>query len=127
MTLITQTSASSHAETVAKLTAAIEGRGINVFATVDHAGAARAAGLALDPELVVVFGNPQAGTQLMVDDARVGLDLPLRILVYERDGDVRLAYHDPLDLADAYGLAAHAGVLEQMAGLMVQLVAEAVR
>jgi uncharacterized protein (DUF302 family) len=125
MALITRASSGSHGDTVARLIAAIEGKGIKLFATIDHAGAAHEAGLELDPELVVVFGNPRAGTQLMVEDPQVGLDLPLRILVYERGGEVTLAYHEPTDLRGAYRLAEHAGVVEAMAGLIAELVAEA--
>jgi uncharacterized protein (DUF302 family) len=123
--LIVNTSAASHADTVQRLTDAIEQRGIKLFAHIDHAAAAKEVGLDLEPEQVLVFGNPRGGTPLMAADAHTGLDLPLRILVFERDGVVQLAYHDPSDLADDYELAELAPALEQMAGLMAQLVAEA--
>jgi uncharacterized protein (DUF302 family) len=55
-----------------------------LFARIDHAAGARAVGLALGDEVVLVFGNPQAGTPLMQADPLVGLDLPLRVLVCER-------------------------------------------
>ncbi len=119
MGLITRTAVSPHAETVQKLVAAIEGHGIKVFARIDHAAAAREVGLELHPELVIVFGNPKVGTQLMLDDPQVGLDLPLRILVYERGGQVTLAYHDPRELSGRQE------VLDAMAALVDELVAEA--
>jgi uncharacterized protein (DUF302 family) len=119
MGLITTTAAATLDETVEKLVAAIESRGIKVFARIDHAAAARDVGLELDPEQVIVFGSPRAGTQLMVDDPRVGLDLPLRILVYERGGQVTLAYHDPRELSGRQE------ILDAMAGLMAELAAEA--
>lgn len=123
--MIVLTSDADHAETVSRLIRAIERRGITIFAQIDHAGAARDAGLDLDDELVVVFGNPRAGTPLMQADVRVGLELPLRILVWSRDGGVCVGYRDPRELADVYELGGHAAALEQMAGLMAQLADEA--
>jgi len=114
-----------HAETVRRLTAAIERRGIRIFAAIDHAGAAREAGLELGDELVVVFGNPRAGTPLMQADRRVGLELPLRILVWGEPDGVRIGYRDPRELAESYELGELAAALEQMAGLMAELAAEA--
>lgn len=123
--MIVLTSNASQAETLRRLTRGIERRGITIFAVIDHAGAARDAGLELDDETVVIFGNPRAGTPLMQADARVGIELPLRILLWSRDGGVRVGYRDPRELADGYDLGAHTAALEQMAGLMEQLAAEA--
>ena len=63
---------------MAALLAAIEGRGLTVLARIDYAGGARAIGLELADEEVVVFGNPRAGTPLMAADPRGGIELPLR-------------------------------------------------
>lgn len=123
--MLTRTSDTTHAETVRRLVAAVERRGITVFARIDHAGAARAAGLDLSDELVVVFGNPRAGTPLMQADPHVGIELPLRMLVWERAGVVQIGYRNPRELASSYRLAEQAGALEQMAGLCEQLAAEA--
>lgn len=119
MALISRTSSLSHDQTAGRLLEGIERRGLKLFATFDHAAAAREVGLELDPELVIVFGNPSAGTQLMADDPRVGLDLPMRILVYERGGEVTLAYHDP------HELSGRDAVLDAMAAMLDELVAEA--
>lgn len=123
--MLIRTSNGLHPETVQRLVSAIEQRGITVFAQIDHAGAAREAGLELPDELVVVFGNPRAGTPLMQADPQVGIELPLRMLVWERDGVVQIGYRDPRELATSYDLAEQAGALEQMAGLCEQLAAEA--
>ena len=123
--MTTLTSDTTHTDTVRRLVAAIERRGITVFAQIDHAGAARAVGLELSDELVVVFGNPRAGTPLMQADPQVGIELPLRMLVWEHDGVVQIGYRDPRELAASYQLAGQAGALEQMAGLCEQLAAEA--
>ncbi len=123
--MISRVSSHDHAHTVRRLVAALETRGITLFARIDHAGAARDAGLELPEELMIVFGNPRAGTPLMQRDPRVGIELPLRILVWERDGDVHVGYRDPRELAAAYDLRDDAATLEQMAVLCEQLAAEA--
>ncbi len=118
-------SGSDHPTTVARLVEAIERRGLTVFARFDHALGARAAGLELADELVIAFGNPRAGTPLMQSDPRVGIELPLRILVWTAPDGVQLGYRDPRELAGEYDLSGHTQVLEGMAGLLADLVAEA--
>jgi uncharacterized protein (DUF302 family) len=123
--MVVSRSSSDHPTTVGRLVAAIEQRGLTVFARFDHAAAARDAGLELGEELVVVFGNPQSGTPLMQSDPRVGIELPLRILVWDSPDGVRLGYNDPRELGGEYELGDHGEILERMAGLLQQLVAEA--
>jgi uncharacterized protein (DUF302 family) len=91
-------------DVVARLTDAASNRGMTVFATIDHAAAARAAGLALHDEVVVILGAPKVGTALMAADARAGLDLPLRVLVWDDEGTTRLTWRDPRDLRAAHHL-----------------------
>lgn len=71
------------ADTVQRLLAAFAEKGIKVFATIDQQGEARAVGLAMPPTTLIVFGNPKAGTPLMLANPQVGLDLPLKVLVCE--------------------------------------------
>jgi uncharacterized protein (DUF302 family) len=123
--LIVRTSTGSVSETIERLLAALEQRSITVFARIDHAEGARSVGLALPDETVLVFGSPRAGTPLMQADATVGIELPLKILVWDDDGTTTLGYHDPTELAAAYELGSAAGVLEQMQRLLAALVAEA--
>jgi uncharacterized protein (DUF302 family) len=123
--VIINASSSSFAETIESLLGAIERRGLTLFAQIDHARAAHDAGLELEPEQVIVFGNPQAGTSLMQSDRRVGIDLPLRILVWREGDDVMLAYRDPRELGEVYELQGHQPTLEQMAGLLGALADEA--
>jgi uncharacterized protein (DUF302 family) len=123
--VVVKRSLSGYAETVGSLVASIERRGLTVFARVDHAGAAREAGLELADEEVVLFGNPRAGTPLMQSDARIGIELPLRILVWREGEEVMLGYRDPRELADAYDVASLSSTLEQMAALLDELAGEA--
>jgi uncharacterized protein (DUF302 family) len=122
--IVTQ-SGSDYATTVARLIAAIEQRGLTVFARVDHAAGARAAGLELADEEVIAFGNPRAGTALMQADPRIGVELPLRILVWAGADGVELGYDDPRDLAGRYRVEEHMQTLDQMAVLLAELAAEA--
>jgi uncharacterized protein (DUF302 family) len=110
-----------YAETLAALLAAIEGNGLRVFAQIDHAAAAREVGLELADEQVVVFGSPLAGTPLMQSDPRIGLELPLRMLVWSDGEAAFVGYDDPRRLLDLYDVEAHAQTLEQMAQLLAAL------
>jgi uncharacterized protein (DUF302 family) len=114
-----------HAETVRRLIAAIEQRGMTVFARIDHAAAAREVGLELSDEQVVLFGNPRAGTALMQDDPTVGIELPLRVVVWRSGDVVLLGYNDPRELADRYHLESHMATLQTMSTLLADLVGEA--
>jgi uncharacterized protein (DUF302 family) len=123
--LVIKRSASSHSETVGSLLAAIERRGLTVFARIDHAAAAHEAGLGLAEEEVVLFGSPRAGTPLMLSDRRIGIELPLRVLLWRDGVEVLIAYSDPRDLGDEYDVAEHQSTLAQMAKLLEELANEA--
>jgi uncharacterized protein (DUF302 family) len=83
------------ARTVERLVALLDARGLRVFADIDFARDAAAAGLALRPERLVIFGNPKSGTPLLAAAPTVGLDLPLKALVFEdAAGATWLAYND---------------------------------
>ncbi len=97
----------SFAETVGRCVAAIEARGLSVFARVDHAKNAASVGMALRPTELLIFGNPKGGTPLMQENQVSGLDLPVRALVWQdADGRVWLTYNDPRWLAARHGLGA---------------------
>jgi uncharacterized protein (DUF302 family) len=103
--LVTVESAHPVSDTLDRLDATLREKGIQVFARVDHAAGAATAGLALRPTVVMTFGDPRAGTPLMQADQRVGLDLPLKVLVWEgEDGRRWATYSDPRWIARRYGL-----------------------
>lgn len=122
--LLTRRSSSTVAATVQRLVDALETRKITLFARIDHSQGARSVGLELADEVVLVFGNPQAGTPLMQQDPSVGIELPLRMLVWDDHGATTIAYHDPRALAAHYGLDAE-GTLEAMLALLEALAQEA--
>jgi uncharacterized protein (DUF302 family) len=92
-------------ETVDRLVAAIKAKGLTVFAQIDHAAGAAEVGLDLRPTLVVVFGNARGGTPLMQAAQTIGIDLPLKALVWQdASGITWLSYTDPVWLARRHGL-----------------------
>jgi uncharacterized protein (DUF302 family) len=123
--MITHRGTSGFAETMNNLVAGIERRGLTVFALIDHAGGAREAGLELEGEQVILFGNPRSGTPLMQDDRRIGIELPLRILVWQEGAEVYIGYRDPRELSNTYDVQAHETTLDQMAKLLEELTTEA--
>jgi uncharacterized protein (DUF302 family) len=89
----------------ARLEAAVAQRELKVFARIDFAADAAAVGLVLRPTRLLLFGNPQAGTPLIVAAPTVALDLPLRVLVWEEDdGTVWVGYNAPGYLAERHGV-----------------------
>jgi uncharacterized protein (DUF302 family) len=122
--LVTRSKA-GYADTVSQLIEAITNRGLTVFGQIDHAAAAREAGFELAAEEVVLFGNPRAGTPLMQSDPRVGVELPLRMLVWDDPDGTLLGYTDPLELAARYDVEQHRATLERMSALLAALAADA--
>ncbi len=79
-------------ETVRRVKNYIENNGFKIFCIVDHAGAANNAGLKLDNTVLFIFGNPKAGTILMQGTRLMGLELPLKLLVYEENNKTFVSY-----------------------------------
>lgn len=104
--MVTLPSHHSVEETIAKLQAMLEAKGVKVFALIDHSGEAAKEGLEMRPTKVLIFGSPKAGTPLMVAAPSIAIDLPLKILVWEDDGGkVRIAYNSPAYLQKRHGVA----------------------
>lgn len=96
--------------TISRLESLLQERGIVVFARIDFGGDATRAGLAMRPEQLLIFGNPKSGTPLMAAEPTVGLDLPLKTLVWEDvNGKTWIAYNDPLYIVRRHGLAPSLG------------------
>jgi uncharacterized protein (DUF302 family) len=92
-------------ETMNRLEAAVQAKGTTVFARIDHAAGATAAGLSLRPTEVLIFGNAKAGTPLMNSVQTIGLDLPLKALVWQdATRNTWLSYNDPGWLAQRHGI-----------------------
>ena len=103
--MITVSSPHDASETMDRLEAAATQRNLNVFARIDHAAGAATVGTSLRPTEVLIFGNPQGGTPLMQCAQTIGIDLPLKALVWEDEASqVWLGYNDPVFLARRHGV-----------------------
>jgi uncharacterized protein (DUF302 family) len=91
-------------DTMDRLESAVKGKGLNVFARIDHAAGAAKVGKQLRATELLIFGNPQGGTPFMECSQTVGIDLPLKALVWQDEsGQVWLGYNDPAYLARRHG------------------------
>jgi uncharacterized protein (DUF302 family) len=103
--LVTLPSSFGPKETMDRLEAEIKGNGLTIFAHIDHAAGATAAGLSLRPTDLLIFGNAKGGTPLMQAGQTIGVDLPLKILVWEdASGQTWLSFNDPHWLAKRHGI-----------------------
>jgi uncharacterized protein (DUF302 family) len=94
--LVDVSSKHSFDETVEKLEAILKAKGVTLFALVDHSGEAEKVGMKMHPTKLLIFGNPTAGTPLMLSAPRSAIDLPLKMLIWE-DAEERvwITYNSP--------------------------------
>jgi CubicO group peptidase (beta-lactamase class C family)/uncharacterized protein (DUF302 family) len=113
--MVTRESAFPVQETVNRLESFLKARGVEVSARIDHASAAKKAGLDLPPTEVVIFGNPAVGTRLMQKQRSIALELPLRVVVWqEADGTVWAGYNEVGSLAERHAVAESDAVFGSM-------------
>jgi uncharacterized protein (DUF302 family) len=91
-------------ETADLLESFLSGKGMKIFARIDQAAEAATVGLELRPTILLLFGNPKAGTPLMVQYPNLALDLPLKALVWEEAGQVHVTFTSPEELKERYNL-----------------------
>ena len=123
--LVVIDSANAMAETEKRLIAALDAEGLKVAARIDHAANAKGVGLDLAPTVLFIFGNPKAGTGLIEKERTVAIDLPLKILLWDDKGNVKIAYNDPTYIAQRHGLDASSPVLAQIAAVLKRFAAAA--
>ena len=105
--IIDQPSKHTVEETVDGLKKILQSKGVMLFALIDHSGEAEKAGMKMPPTKLLIFGNPKAGTPLMLAAPSVAIDLPLKILVWEDgQGKVWVSYNSPAYLQERHGLPA---------------------
>jgi uncharacterized protein (DUF302 family) len=103
--IITLPSRHSVDQTVERLQTLLRAKGVTLFVLVDHSGEAAKVGMKLPPTKLVMFGNPKAGTPLMLAAPSVAIDLPLKLLVWEdAQGKVWLSYNSPAYLQQRHGV-----------------------
>jgi uncharacterized protein (DUF302 family) len=104
--ITTKISPRSVTETTSRLTGMLSAKGLKVFAVIDQSGEASAVGMKLRETTLVLFGNPAAGTPVMVAAPLSALDLPLKVLIWADDGQTKVTYYGPAALAARYDLDA---------------------
>jgi uncharacterized protein (DUF302 family) len=125
--LITVSSSFGPEETMKRLEAEVRAKGMTVFARVDHAAGAAEAGLPLRPTDLLIFGTARGGTPLMQAAQTIGIDLPLKALVWQdEEGKTFVSYNDPAYLTRRHGLADQVKpVVDTMTGALKAIAAKA--
>ncbi len=113
--MIVKASANSVSVTMDRLEQVIKKKGVTVFLRLDHAKGAKKVGNDLRPTQLLVFGSPKLGSPLMISNQTIGIDLPLKAVVWEdADGKVWLAYNDPAYLSNRHNIKDRAPVFAKM-------------
>jgi uncharacterized protein (DUF302 family) len=123
METVVRTSRFTYSDTVTRLGIEIARAGASIFCKLDQAAAARAAGFALRPTTLFIFGDPKAGAQLTDAAPLAALDLPLKLLVWEQGDVTRVGYLPAHILAPRYDLSAQRALITAMDDLQHRLVA----
>jgi len=103
--ITTKVSPKSVADTVSRLTGILSAKGLKVFDVIDQRAEAQRAGLDMRETTLVLFGNPAAGTPVMVAAPMAALDLPLKVLIWDDNGQTKVSYYGPAALATRYDLS----------------------
>jgi uncharacterized protein (DUF302 family) len=107
--------------TMNRLQKVVKVAGMKVFARIDHAKGAASVGKSLRPTQLLIFGSPKAGTPLMISDQRVGIDLPLKVLVWrDAKGVVWLSYTRPARILNRFGIHDREPVKNKMAAVLAK-------
>lgn len=103
-------------ETADKLVSIIEKAPPKLFARIEHHRGAEKAGLELGEATLIIFGAPPIGTPIMQQNIKAGLDLPVRVLIWDEAGETKIGYLDPQALKARYGIEGADDSFEKMAG-----------
>jgi len=115
-------------ETIDRLEVEIRGKGMEVFARIDHAAGAANVGLTLAPTELIIFGNALGGTPLMQSVQTVGIDLPLKILVWQDTANKTwLSYNEPSWIAQRHGVVGTESTIDKLTELLGTITREAAR
>ena len=112
----------SFEETVAALQKTLNSKGITIFATIEHHKAAEAVGENMSPATVLIVGNPKVGTALMQENPLLAIELPLKILIYEKEKTVNIRYEKISATAEKYNIKQNFSTAEKIDAAMQQLI-----
>jgi uncharacterized protein (DUF302 family) len=114
-------------DTLKRLLSVLEEKNIHLFACISHSEEARIAKLDLKDEVIVMFGDPKVGTYLMQENPMIGIELPLKILIWKDSKDVtKIGYRNPLDLKDSYNIRKGEEILVKMSEGLFGIVQKAI-
>lgn len=120
--LINKQSAFSVKETIDRLEAALQKKGINVVLRWSHDEKAKEAGIPLRPTELLIFGNPKLGSHMFTSQQTAGIDLPLKVLAWEdAKGKVWLSYNNPAYIASRHGIKDREEIVKKMSGALNKL------
>lgn len=126
--LVTMISPYSAQQTAERIESVVEQKGLNLFARIDHAVGAAKIGEKLRPTIVLIFGNPRGGTPFIQCAQTVGIDLPLKALVWEDEsGKVWLGYNDPAWMAARHRATGCDAVVQNLGNALAGIAQEATR
>lgn len=121
--LIIHSSPHPPSQILENLKTVFQAKEITIFALIDHSGEAQRAGLDLRYEQLLIFGDPKTGTFLMQENPAIGIELPLKILLWQdSDGVTQIAYKDPNYLAETYGIKKNVAILKKMKEALTALI-----
>ena len=118
--LIVRSSPHSVRATADRLVQLLESKKIRVFARINHGEAAQENGLSMQDEEVIIFGSPKVGTGLMKECPPIGIELPIKIVIWQAE-QTMVGYYDPKRLAKDFSVPVHAVMLEKMSELLSKL------
>lgn len=118
---IIKDSNNSVTETADKLVGIIENAPPKLFARIDHAAGAKSIDLELQDATLIIFGAPQIGTPIMQQNIMAGLDLPIRVLIWDDKGQTKIGYLDPAALKARYSINGAEKAFEGMAGAIAKM------
>lgn len=120
--LVSKKSTHSAKTTIDRLQSMLEKKGITVALRWSHSDRAKTADIELRPTELIVFGNPKLGSHLFTSNQTAGIDLPMKALAWEdAQGQVWLAYNDPVYLAKRHGIKDRAEIIDKMSAALQQL------
>ena len=105
----------------------LKSKGVKIFAVIDHQKAAKKAGFNIPYEKVFIFGKPKVGTVLIKENPQIGLELPLKVLIYKKGKKSYLVYKDPKSLSDEFKIKKNRGILEKLSKILDEITNQVVK
>ncbi|MGE3920972.1 MAG: DUF302 domain-containing protein [Gammaproteobacteria bacterium] len=120
--LVVYQSAISVSSVVDRIEKMLNEHNISIFARINHAKAAQNVGLEMQPEEVLIFGNPSVGTALMLENAAIGIELPLKIVVWSDNQVTYIAYQDLHEIAHRYHIQQNLMTIQKLSDFLEHLI-----